>query len=95
MFLFIGNRNIGRRKIVASPLELNDAVVSNIFITIGGESFESFFSKSRIEIFVFKPAPIGFAFAAFFFGHRFFVLYTLTLDLSNFVAYSFGIGVVV
>ena len=82
---------------IASPLELNDAVVSKIdgFVAICGESFETFLDKSRIEIFVFKPAPIGFAFAAFFFGHRFFVLYPLTLDLSNFVAYSFGIGVVV
>lgn len=33
---------------IATPFELDDAVVSNIKITIGGESFETFNDKSRI-----------------------------------------------
>ena len=82
---------------IPSPLELNDAIVSTIkrFVTIGGESFETFLDKSRIVIFIVKPAAIGFFFATFFFRHRFLVLYSLPLDLCNFVTDGLGVGVVV
>lgn len=82
---------------ITPPLELNDAIVSNVerFVAIGCESFECFFSKRRIEMFVNKPAPIGFALSALFFGHRFFVLYSLLLDKCNFVADGLCPGVVV
>ena len=82
---------------ITSPLELNDTIVSNVerFVAIGCESFECFFSKRWIEMFVNKPAPIGFALSPLFFGHRFFVLYSLLLDKCNFVADGLGIGIVV
>ena len=92
MFLFIADRNVGR--MIASPLELN--VVSKVdgLVAIGSKSLETFFDKSRIEMFVFKPASICFEFASFFFGHRFLVLYSLTFDILNFVADGLGHGVV-
>ena len=42
--LFIGDRKMIRRQMITSPLELNDAVVSEIdgFITIASKSFETF-----------------------------------------------------
>ena len=76
MKLFIRDGNLSGRKIVTSPFDLNDAIVSKIdrFIAIVCKSFESFKIKSWIDIFMFKPASIGSAFDAFFFGHRFLVL---------------------
>ena len=97
MFLFITDRNLSWSQIVPSPLELNDTVVSKVerFKAIVCPSNESLFDKSWIMIFIVKPVPIGFAFSAFLFGHSLFVLYSLTLDLSNFVADGFSIGVVI
>jgi len=74
--LFIGDRNVSRRHICSAPFGLNDTVVSEVdrLITIRCKRFEPFFNKSRIDVFVIEPAPIGFAFTTFFFGHRFLVL---------------------
>ena len=96
MFLFIGDRNIRSSQMITSPLELNDTVVSDVdgLITISSKSFETFYNKSRINIFVLKPTPIGFVFTPFLFGHSILVLNALPLDLSNFAAYGLGVDVV-
>ena len=58
MFLFIADRNLGRRKIITSPLELNDAIVSTIKVAIGSPSFETFLDKSLIVKVILEPIPI-------------------------------------
>ena len=78
IFLFIANRNVRRRKIVAPPLELNDAIVSDVerFKTISCKRLESFFIKSRINVFVLEPAPKRINIAPLLLGQRFPVLFS-------------------
>ena len=62
MFLFIGDGDISRGQMIAPPLELNDAVVSKVdrFKAIVCPSDDTLFDKSRIDMFVDKPASISF-----------------------------------
>ena len=96
IFLFVADRDVGRGQMIAPPFALNDAIVSKIdrFKAIGSKCLEAFFDKSRIEMFVDKPASISFKFAPFFFGHGLPVLPTLFLDVFDFVTDGLGVCVV-
>lgn len=81
---------------ITPPLKLDDTIVSDVdgLVTISSKSFETFLNKSRIDMFVDKPATIFFAFPTLFFGHGLLVFNALPLDLGNFMTDGLGVGVV-